>query len=120
MALTDWPLHVLNARNGRIGYIDEVMGGPVEILLRVGAGIRAAWRPCARAQVLQDLSQGPSDQQIRLGQTAAENVLEVVSENTAEHGMSSDAAHRARIPPIPAEGPRPLWSVMIPTFNCSR
>ena len=26
MDLTDWPLHVLNARNGRIGYIDEVMG----------------------------------------------------------------------------------------------
>jgi len=25
MALTDWPLHVLNARSGRIGYIDEVM-----------------------------------------------------------------------------------------------
>jgi glycosyltransferase involved in cell wall biosynthesis len=25
MSITDWPLHVLNARNGRIGYIDEVM-----------------------------------------------------------------------------------------------
>jgi hypothetical protein len=25
MAITDWPLHVLNARSGRIGYIDEVM-----------------------------------------------------------------------------------------------
>jgi len=24
MALTDWPLHVPDARNGRIGYIDEV------------------------------------------------------------------------------------------------
>ena len=34
--------------------------------------------------------------------------------------MSSDTAHRARIPPVRADGPRPLWSVMIPTFNCSR
>ena len=25
MPITDWPLHVLNARNGRIGYIDEVL-----------------------------------------------------------------------------------------------
>jgi len=34
--------------------------------------------------------------------------------------MSSDAAHRARIPPVSTDGPRPLWSVMIPTFNCAR
>jgi glycosyltransferase involved in cell wall biosynthesis len=26
MSITDWPLHVLNARSGRIGYINEVMG----------------------------------------------------------------------------------------------
>jgi glycosyltransferase involved in cell wall biosynthesis len=34
--------------------------------------------------------------------------------------MSTDTAHRARIPPVSMDGPRPLWSVMIPTFNCSR
>jgi glycosyltransferase involved in cell wall biosynthesis len=34
--------------------------------------------------------------------------------------MSSDAAHRARVLPVSTDGPRPLWSVMIPTFNCSR
>jgi cellulose synthase/poly-beta-1,6-N-acetylglucosamine synthase-like glycosyltransferase len=34
--------------------------------------------------------------------------------------MSSDAAHRARVPPVSTDGPRPLWSVMIPTFNCAR
>lgn len=28
--------------------------------------------------------------------------------------------HRARIPPVGDEAPRPLWSVMIPTYNCAR
>lgn len=27
--------------------------------------------------------------------------------------------HRASIPPVPAGTPRPLWSVMIPTYNCA-
>jgi Glycosyl transferase family 2 len=34
--------------------------------------------------------------------------------------MSTDMAHRATIPPVSGGGPRPFWSVMIPTFNCSR
>ncbi|MFL6602499.1 MAG: glycosyltransferase [Steroidobacteraceae bacterium] len=34
--------------------------------------------------------------------------------------MSTDATHRARIPPVSTDGPRPRWSVMIPTFNCAR
>ena len=28
--------------------------------------------------------------------------------------------HRARIEPVPAGVQRPLWSVMIPTFNCNQ
>lgn len=32
---------------------------------------------------------------------------------------TSDSAHRARIGPIADDSPRPLWSVMIPTFNCA-
>lgn len=28
-------------------------------------------------------------------------------------------SHRAQIAPVPPEVPRPLWSVMIPTFNCN-
>jgi glycosyltransferase involved in cell wall biosynthesis len=34
--------------------------------------------------------------------------------------MSCDATHRASIPPVRMEGERPVWSVMIPTFNCAR
>ena len=29
------------------------------------------------------------------------------------------SSHRARIAPLPSGSPRPLWSVMIPTFNCN-
>lgn len=29
-------------------------------------------------------------------------------------------AYRARIPEVAPSGPRPLWSVMIPTYNCAR
>lgn len=28
--------------------------------------------------------------------------------------------HRAVVPPVPEETPRPLWSVMIPTYNCAK
>lgn len=34
--------------------------------------------------------------------------------------MSEQHPHRATILPIPDEKPRPLWSVMIPTYNCAR
>lgn len=34
--------------------------------------------------------------------------------------MSGDAAHRPRILPVGVDTARPLWSVMIPTFNCAR
>ncbi|HEV2736566.1 MAG TPA: glycosyltransferase, partial [Longimicrobiaceae bacterium] len=27
--------------------------------------------------------------------------------------------HRAEIPPVPAGEPRPLWSVMVPTYDCA-
>src|SRR3954470_1404585 len=27
--------------------------------------------------------------------------------------------HRRRLAPVSGDGPRPLWSVMIPTFNCA-
>lgn len=33
--------------------------------------------------------------------------------------MTDAAAYRARIPPLAAHATRPLWSVMIPTFNCA-
>ncbi len=33
---------------------------------------------------------------------------------------SDGSGSRARIPPVPAGSPRPLWSVMIPTFHCAR
>lgn len=33
--------------------------------------------------------------------------------------MTNPATHRAHIGPVPAGVPRPLWSVMIPTFNCN-
>jgi GT2 family glycosyltransferase len=33
--------------------------------------------------------------------------------------MAEDAAFRERIAPVPAGASRPLWSVMIPTFNCA-
>ena len=33
--------------------------------------------------------------------------------------MPSDEASRPTIPPVPAGEPRPLWSVMIPTYNCA-
>src|SRR5215470_13051182 len=77
---------------------------PVEVLIRVGGGIRTARRPPARTQVLQNLSEGSPDQQIRLGPAAPENVLQVVSGNPAEPGMSDDATHRAGIPPVRTEG----------------
>ena len=34
--------------------------------------------------------------------------------------LSDGSGSRARIDPVPAGSPRPLWSVMIPTFNCAR
>ena len=35
--------------------------------------------------------------------------------------MTDDATrHRAAVLPVPAGTPRPLWSVVIPTFNCAR
>jgi glycosyltransferase involved in cell wall biosynthesis len=33
---------------------------------------------------------------------------------------SLDAKHRDPVPPLPADTIRPKWSVMIPTYNCSR
>jgi glycosyltransferase involved in cell wall biosynthesis len=33
--------------------------------------------------------------------------------------MSKQHPYRAIIPPIPDGTPRPLWSVMIPTYNCA-
>src|SRR5262245_36101477 len=33
--------------------------------------------------------------------------------------MSEQASYRATIPPVPAGTPRPLWSVMIPTYYCA-
>lgn len=33
--------------------------------------------------------------------------------------MSEQHPYRATIPPIPEGTPRPLWSVMIPTYNCA-
>jgi glycosyltransferase involved in cell wall biosynthesis len=37
-----------------------------------------------------------------------------------EKRLMSQAGHRATIAPLPAGIERPLWSVMIPTFNCAR
>lgn len=34
--------------------------------------------------------------------------------------MNDERLHRAKIEPIPEREPRPLWSVMIPTYNCDR
>ena len=34
--------------------------------------------------------------------------------------MTDPAPTRGVIPPVPAGDPRPLWSVMIPTYNCAR
>jgi len=34
--------------------------------------------------------------------------------------MTMKSPYRATIEPVPAEVPRPLWSVMIPTYNCER
>ena len=33
--------------------------------------------------------------------------------------MSEQHPYRAAIPPVPEGVPRPLWSVMIPTYNCA-
>jgi glycosyltransferase involved in cell wall biosynthesis len=33
--------------------------------------------------------------------------------------MDGAASYRPRVPPVPPEVARPLWSVMIPTFNCA-
>jgi glycosyltransferase involved in cell wall biosynthesis len=33
--------------------------------------------------------------------------------------MSEQCPYRATIPPVPEREPRPLWSVMIPTYNCA-
>ena len=33
--------------------------------------------------------------------------------------MSSSHSHRATIPPLANREPRPIWSVMIPTYNCA-
>ncbi len=33
--------------------------------------------------------------------------------------MTDDAVYRALVPPVPPGVARPLWSVMIPTFNCA-
>jgi glycosyltransferase involved in cell wall biosynthesis len=33
--------------------------------------------------------------------------------------MSEQHPYRATIPPVPEGTPRPLWSVMIPTYNCA-
>ena len=46
--LGDWPLHVLNARHGNIGYIDEVMG-----VYRVHSGGR--WSSKSKVDVLNDM-----------------------------------------------------------------
>lgn len=34
--------------------------------------------------------------------------------------MTDPGPHRAAVPPVPEGTPRPLWSVVIPTFNCAR
>jgi glycosyltransferase involved in cell wall biosynthesis len=34
--------------------------------------------------------------------------------------MIHDHLYRARIPAVPAGTPRPLWSIMIPTYNCAK
>ncbi len=34
--------------------------------------------------------------------------------------MNEQHLYRATIPPVPSGTPRPLWSVMIPTYNCAK
>jgi glycosyltransferase involved in cell wall biosynthesis len=34
--------------------------------------------------------------------------------------MQNSSSFRATIQPVPEDAPRPLWSVMIPTYNCAR
>lgn len=34
--------------------------------------------------------------------------------------MTEQHPYRATIPPVPDGTPRPLWSVMIPTYNCAK
>jgi len=44
-------------------------------------------------------------------------------ESTAPHyrrAQEEVVIHRARILPVPEGTPRPLWSVMIPTYNCAK
>ena len=36
------------------------------------------------------------------------------------HAQEDVFIHRARILPVPEGTPRPVWSVMIPTYNCAK
>ena len=34
--------------------------------------------------------------------------------------MNEQHPYRATLPPVPERASRPLWSVMIPTYNCAK
>ena len=175
--ITDWPLHLLNAEHGQVGYINEVMGvyryhshgfySPLsearkqettlalyrtlnrnfafqyDHLVKTGitkyfvewAEEYHPWRVGAGAGLFLDCARRPADQPLCVapasaaavattlqtaGTTAAKAVTPVRTLTTSLPPMSEPHPYRATIPPVAGDEPRPLWSVMIPTYHCAR
>ena len=148
--VTDWPLHVLYAREGRIGYLDRTLGayrlhggglfstlGEREKLeanadfyrrLRAFSPRRArgGGRPRA-ARLLPRLGRGVPAAWRPSHATALPSVGlgRQVRRRAAEPKQGPSPGRRGRpvsraTVPAVADATRPRWSVMIPTYNCAR
>src|SRR5262245_8949670 len=94
-------------------------GLPVELLPRMGRGIRAPAGSGARLALLLALPGRPAVQRARDGEARARARRTAPAPGRCVVPSMSASPHRAQIMPVPAAVARPLWSVMIPTFNCN-
>jgi glycosyltransferase involved in cell wall biosynthesis len=158
--ITDWPLHILHAERGEIGYLDEVMGvyryhpGGLYSSLDEAAKLDATARfytymgqklggrhtaLIRRANFRYFVDWAREYEQRGELETARACLRRSVRgwrgggarhlrewgalwfrlHSRGRPGAVDSSARRAVIPPVAPEVERPLWSVMIPTYNCA-
>ena len=146
--VTDWPLHVLYARAGRIGYLDRTLGayrlhaggrfstlGEREKLRRTptstggcGPARLVRWRRRSPAGSATTSLAGPKSSAdavtgacccVACGGPGAAGRRRATGPRDPSSRRRGRPVSRAPVPLI-AGSARPRWSVMIPTYNCAR
>src|SRR5262245_54250914 len=94
-------------------------GLPVELFPRVVRRVRATRGALARLALLSALPARPSVQRTRHGEAPAVARRAPPAPGCRTCPTMNSTPHRARIHPVPDGTARPLWSVMIPAYNCN-